>query len=339
MRSVLFRGLLAMAFWPSAAWAQVALQGRVLTEAGAPIPGVRVEVSGVGFSVRSDSTGRFALSGQPGATLLLFFSAEGFRRDSGRVVLGRRAIAQDFTLIDENSADPEPNPSESMLLGRVVDESGTPLSYANVQINFGRRYLSDDSGRFQMPLQPGSMTLFVRRIGFEPTEVRLLERPDTAVRISMKAIPVQLKEVEVTGASSFRSLDTYGFYRRMKEVERGAARGWFITPEDLERRKPNWITQMAEGLPGIRVCGRASVTCPSGPPRNEMILGRNACKMTVFVDNVRITGRLNGRDDPVNEFVLPTHVAAMEVYPTALNAPPQFQPLNGTCGVVLIWTK
>jgi hypothetical protein len=150
---------------------------------------------------------------------------------------------------------------------------------------------------------------------------------------------VQLKEVEVTGASSFGSLDTYGFYRRMKEVERGAARGWFITPEDLERRKPNWITQMAEGLPGIRVCGRASVTCPSGPPRNEMILGRNACKMTVFVDNVRITGRLNGRDDPVNEFVLPTHVAAMEVYPTALNAPPQFQPLNGTCGVVLIWTK
>jgi hypothetical protein len=32
-------------------------------------------------------------------------------------------------------------------------------------------------------------------------------------------------------------------------------------------------------------------------------------------------------------------VAAMEVYPTALNAPPQFQSTNGTCGVVLIWTK
>jgi len=41
----------------------------------------------------------------------------------------------------------------------------------------------------------------------------------------------------------------------------------------------------------------------------------------------------------VNVLVLPTHAAAMEIYPRAINAPPQYQPNNGTCGVVLIWTK
>jgi hypothetical protein len=61
--------------------------------------------------------------------------------------------------------------------------------------------------------------------------------------------------------------------------------------------------------------------------------------MTVYLDNVRITGRLGGRDDFVNELVAVTHVAAMEIYPRAVGAPPQYQPLNGTCGVVLIWTK
>jgi hypothetical protein len=62
--------------------------------------------------------------------------------------------------------------------------------------------------------------------------------------------------------------------------------------------------------------------------------------MTVYLDNMRIVGKL-GRvpDDSVNQIVGVTHVAAMEIYPRAVNAPPAFQPLNGTCGVVLIWTK
>ena len=34
-----------------------------------------------------------------------------------------------------------------------------------------------------------------------------------------------------------------------------------------------------------------------------------------------------------------SHLAAMEIYPRAVNAPPAYQPLNGNCGVVLIWTK
>ena len=61
--------------------------------------------------------------------------------------------------------------------------------------------------------------------------------------------------------------------------------------------------------------------------------------MTVYLDNVRIVGRLLGADDIIDEIVRPTHVAAMEIYPRGINAPPAYQLSNGTCGIVLIWTK
>jgi hypothetical protein len=66
--------------------------------------------------------------------------------------------------------------------------------------------------------------------------------------------------------------------------------------------------------------------------------------MTVYLDRVRIVGRVGtslGRstDDFVNEMVVPSSVAAMEVYPRGTGAPPEFQPMNGNCGVVLIWTR
>lgn len=336
------RGLVAVVLTlmsPAAVEAQSELRGRLINSAGEPVHGAIITVTDVGFQVRADSLGRFVIAGQRGGTLKLQFSAPSYRIDTGSVVLGRSPVVRDFTLVADDAPMPEANPSSTMLRGRVMDDAGTPLSYANVQVNFGRRFMSDDSGRFQIPWTASSTTLLVRRIGFEPTELRLTELPDTAVRVAMKPIAVQLKGVVVTGASPFRSLDTYGFYGRMKDAERGINHGYFITPEDIERRRPSWITQMMEGFPTVRVCGKISKTCPAGDPRGEFILGSNACLMTVYLDNIRIVGGLNGRVSAVNELALPTSVAAVEVYPRAVNAPPQYQPLNGNCGVVLIWTK
>ena len=340
MRIPLLRGLLVMAVWPAASGAQVELRGRVVSEAGNPVPGATIVLGGIGFSVRSDSLGRFALSGARGATLQLYFTAPGFRRDSASVVLGRSTLERDFTLADASTPVPESNLSKDVVRGLVVEETGVPLSYANVQVNYGTRFVADDSGRFQLPYDGGTRTLLVRRIGFEPVELRLTAKPDTALRVVLRPIAMQLKEVTVVASgAAYRSLDIHGFYGRMRDAERGINHGYFITPEDIERRKPNWITQMAEGFPSVRVCSRQSVTCPAGDPKGEMILGPRACKMTVYLDNMRIVGTLNGRDDAVNGIVLPTSVAAMEIYPRAVNAPPQYQPMNGNCGVVLIWTK
>lgn len=319
---------------PGAAWAQAELRGRLVSAAGDPIPGATITMTGVGFRLTSDSLGRFVLSGVSGSVLRLLFQAPGYRNDTASVTLGRRPMERDFTMIGIDTSGPESNPSANVLRGRVVDESGQPLSYANVQLNFGRRYLADDSGRFQLPFNTaGSATILVRRIGFEPAEVKLAGMPDTAVRVQLRAIPLALKGVVVTGASAYRSLDVHGFYRRMQDADRGINHGYFITPEDLARRNPAWITQMADGVaPSVRVrLGR--------PPLKDVILGPMGCRMSVYLDNIRIVGKLGSGDDFVNELVMPTHVAAMEIYPRAVMAPPQFQPLNGTCGVVLIWTK
>lgn len=222
-----------------------------------------------------------------------------------------------------------------VLRGTVVDPTGVALSYANVQLNGGRRSLADDSGRFQVPITVrGELRLLVRRIGFEPTELRLVDVPDTSVRIEMRPVPLQLRTVTVeAGLSPYRSLDTQGFYRRMRESERGFTRGHFITPEDIEFRNPVRLTQLAEGLPSVRVQHNLL------NPLRDAIVGSDGCRMTVYLDRVRIVGRLSGRDDFVNELVATTHIAAMEIYSRPLAAPPEYQALNGTCGVVLIWTK
>ena len=332
MRSSLLLALLVPLAGPAQGASQ--LKGRVIDDAGAPIAGATVTITGVGYSVRSDSSGTFLLAGTPGSTLKLSLRAPGYRDDTASVVLARgKMVDKDFTLHSADFVPPEANPSDRVLRGRVFDTDGQPLSYANVQINYGRRFVSDDSGRFQVPVHvTGSMTVLVRRIGFEPTEIRLAGMPDTALNVRLTAIPIQLRGVVVTGASAYRSLDIHGFYGRMRDADRGINHGYFVTPEDLERRKPNWISQMAEGFPTVSI--RRGMF-----PKDDVIIGARGCTMTVYLDNVRIVGRLRGIDDKVNEMAAPTHVAAMEIYPRAIGAPSQYQSNNGTCGVVLIWTK
>lgn len=65
--------------------------------------------------------------------------------------------------------------------------------------------------------------------------------------------------------------------------------------------------------------------------------------MTVYVDGKRLNSI---RERPgfnfafgVDELALPTAVAGIEAYSSALKIPPQYKPLAGTCGAVLIWTK
>jgi len=315
--------------------AQSTLSGRVVSDSGNAIAGATITLVSLGYSVKSDSLGRFTLSGTPGSTLSLSLRASGYRDDSASVVLTRgKSVDRSFTMISESTPLPEANPSDRVLRGRVTDTEQAPLTYANIQVNAGRRYVSDDSGRFVLPIPgTGGFSLLVRRIGFEPEHVKFDSVPAAAVRIQLRAVARVLAEQRVTGRAAFVSLDLGGFYGRMREAERGINHGYFLTPEDFELRKPTLLTNMAEGIPAVRVWHH-----PVEPWKNR-IEGVSGCKMTVYLDRVRIVGKLGGVDDYVNELIQPTDIAAMEVYPRAVGAPPQFQAMNGTCGVVLIWSK
>lgn len=324
--------------------AQAELRGRVVDSTGRAIAAATVTIGSLRFTLRTDSAGAFKFSGTPGSTLSLRINATGFRPDTASAVLPRgRFLERDFVLVSEDAPLPEANPSDRVLSGRVLDPQGTLLAYANIQVNGGRRYVADDSGRFRIPITiSGGLTLLVRRIGFEVGEVKLAGMPDTALTIRLVPAAVTLPETRVV-AAPYRSLDLHGFYRRMAESQRGIARGWFITPEELEQRRPARVTTAVEWIPNIRI--------RPIPVQGTMNLIQNlrientdkgGCPLTVYLDRMvvqptRVRGRLV--DEQVNNLVGITSLAGIEVYSQGISAPPEYPWVAGTCGVVLLWTK
>jgi hypothetical protein len=107
---------------------------------------------------------------------------------------------------------------------------------------------------------------------------------------------------------------------------------------------------MLEGFPAVRVqrlraqpgTGRSCITEPN-TPGCFVPAGVNSCPMAVYVDG----RRMNSLFEPaygayawqLDEIIVPAHVAGIEIYASPLRAPPEYQTLNGLCGVVLVWTK
>ena len=224
-------------------------------------------------------------------------------------------------------------PNRRGVTGVVVDTAGNPLPYVNVLIG-SNRWITSDSGRFNIrAASRDEFKMTLLRIGFEPVDVRVLAGSDTTLRIIMTAVPVRLSAVQVLGAQLSSKLEQRGYYDRMRDVDRGINRGYFVTPEDLERRRPNFITQMFEVYPSVRIDTRRGLPL-------AVIRGTGGCPMTVYLDGVRIIGKLNPRaEDPINRMVKPNEIAGAEIYPHGVGAPPQYQELNGSCGIVLIWTR
>jgi hypothetical protein len=332
---------------------QTELRGLVRDSAGVPIAGATVTLTNIRYSVKTDSLGRFQFAGTPGSTLTLSLQAAGFRDEKVDVVLPRgRTFARDFVLVSEATPLPEVNPSDRVLRVRATTTDGESIAYANLQVNGSRRYVSDDSGRFTVPIMlSGRSSLLLRRIGFEPTEMILMEMPDTAVRVPMRAVARTLETQVVTVRSPYARLDLSGFYKRMADVERGARVGYFVTPEDLALRNPQNVTDAVEQFPNIRLRpiddGRPGALDQGVPlARKFRIEDRNGCPLTVYLDRVRVQPSIVGQkgvDEQINTLVQPHAVAGIEVYPRAAGAPPEYPPvvMGGlhTCGVVLIWTK
>src|ERR1041385_1391518 len=154
----------------------------------------------------------------------------------------------------------------------------------------------------------------------------------------MTPVAQRLDPMNVVGRAS-GSLAIHGFYDRMKQREQGTLDGYFITPEDIDLRKPNRASQMIEDVPGVRVMRLSG----NGQPR-FIALGSNGCLATVYVNGVRLnllTGNIGKEMLSVvfDEVTEPGSLAGIEVYSHGTRAPPGYAALNGSCSVVLIWTK
>lgn len=354
---MLIAGLAGLA---AGAEAQGDVRGRVLDAATrAPIAGAQVSATGTARNVLSDSLGRFTLLGLAAGERMVVVRMLGYATDSVQLtVADDEVLVRDFLLRRAASAAPSiaadaPSGGRPLLRLRVTDPGAQAVPYANVGVN-GIRRIADDSGRLAIEIAPPQrIVVDVRRIGFRPRQVEVEVSGDSTLAIELEPSIQQLAGATITAAQPRKSLELSGFYRRVQDREKGINAGHFITEEDIERRRPHRITQMLEAIPTVRILRRKppprdgmGTSCLSEhDPQCWVPAGRNDCPMTVYFDGRRLNTLrvLDPTHIPyaygLDQVAQTNHVAGIEVYSTANRAPPEYQMLNGTCGVILIWTQ
>ena len=228
--------------------------------------------------------------------------------------------------------------------GVVVDTAEQPIGGATIELRGAEAVSSDDSGRFRLIVPHGDRVTFdIRRVGFLPSRFGLQAVGDTSITVVMLPSVQALPKVEVKARETDRTLDVTGFNERLLEAKQGTNAGIFITPADIERRLATRVTQMFDAMPGV-ICVHAGSGCmlvgnhlvPSGARDNHFV----NCNITFYLDGQRLNSlRSTNSEVDIDTMVLPQDIAGIEYYRSGSRIPPKFSLLNGSCGLVLLWTK
>ncbi len=232
---------------------------------------------------------------------------------------------------------------------RVLDRDSLPIPFALVQVGGGAERVADSLGRARFAKELGTAaSLTVRRIGYAPFHGRATTSAQGELVVLLEPMVRELEAVQTVALRS-TPLSRTGFYDRMQRVHDGAIVGRFITPEELEQRRPTLVSQVLQGLPSVRV--------QRAPDGRAVVLGRGGCPMTVLLDGQRLNGLLqdnarfrstsinpqgqrDGGDLSLDEATNASEVMAIEVYNSTANAPSELIPTTGggSCGLIAIWT-
>lgn len=234
-------------------------------------------------------------------------------------------------------------PAERVVSGLVTDSGGRVIPYVNVVLPRGRLIVTNQGGEFSFRF-PGKdqLPITLRRLGFRPLELKLPPGGDTTLTIVLEQVPQTMQTIAIQ-TERMRTLDSRGFYSRLADRERGALRGEFVTPEEVERFRPSRATQLLDQRSGIqtRRVGSCHVMTQCW-----VVLGTGGCTATVYLDGKRLnslSAAQGTQSSPssapfLDELITPTAIAGIEVYPRG-SSPPQYQSMAGSCAVVLIWTR
>ena len=219
-------------------------------------------------------------------------------------------------------------PRVGAVSGVVTDSGGHALGNVEVMLmRSGRAVRTDSAGHFMLAAIPaGPNDIGFRRVAFEPVIVSLRIPADdtTDVEVHLGGITPLLPAVIVNDrVERSRVLEQF-------EARRRLGVGHFVTRADIERRRPNVLSEYMRMVPGVRITtldnGRTALRFARNP--------RGNCPPQYFVDGI-----------PASNFdideVLPGDVEGVELYAGAAGVPPQFNRFNGTsiCGTILIWTR
>lgn len=246
----------------------------------------------------------------------------------------------------------------------VKDDAGSPVPYALVTVGSGRAVVADTLGLAAFRVKTSdSLRIMVRRIGYRLYDGWAARGSDGEYAVVVPRLAATLEAVTVTERAN-TVLARTGFYDRVARVQNGAIVGEFITPEELEVRKPSAVSRALGGT----LHARLAYTTPKGRGRLAIIQGRGGCAMTIVLDGEVVKGTIqdapaastfptslnpNGtrptsvREETtaqdlgsIDDVVDMTSVVAVEIYPSTANAPFELQRVatRGNCGIVALWT-
>ena len=216
------------------------------------------------------------------------------------------------------------------LRGRVIDRSSA-LGIARAEIALmgeGRSVQSDSGGNFTLrDLPTGVLQIFVRAMGFEPTQLYLdvkgggeLERTIVldSSNLARRAQALPAVTIKEASPSDYRLAD---FERR-----RRTGRGHYLTDEEIRASGANTLQAAVRGLRGVNFECRADGMC-----RIHMARAPNNCDPDYVID-ARVDNMF-GPTTPIRDIV------ALEVYTGPSDVPGEFAGRDAGCGVIVIWTR
>lgn len=225
------------------------------------------------------------------------------------------------------------NTASSRLQGKIVTQTGAPLTEAEVTIlDLSRTVLSDSAGRFDFGAVPtGEYVVRARRIGFRGQFwAAKLERAQTKdVLIVMELGAQQLPEVQVT-ARSLKPIE-YAYTHKYDDFfrHRYVGLGFFRTREQFERLNPLRTADILFAIPRIRVRHFAF--------ENPQVWIEGCKRLGVFIDGF-LQYPVGVTSGDRLERIHPSRVEMVEVYRGPAEMPAEATSSNNDCAI-MIWTR
>lgn len=223
--------------------------------------------------------------------------------------------------------------------GRVFlsGDSSRAVADAEVALLPGLRIVRSDSGGafLFLGVGPGSYTLRVRKVGFEPFRSEVLlraEEGNTTIAVPLRTGTQVLAEIVVSGHRLLfpaRLAEPYARFAR--------GRGAFFVSELIDSLRPWDVSSLLVRVPGVRVNDRG---VRIGRCENHGATPGQPGKLHVFLDGVRQTAyssHLSHGAGDVLRSVAISSVQLMEVHTSINTIPPEYA--DDACAVILIWSK
>ena len=270
---------------------------------------------------RSDSIGGYYLCGVPRETGSRIRAATDAGA-SGLIDLaggGTRVQRRDLTLgaVGDSGAT-----QFGLVAGLVADSGGRPIGDARVIADGAAEIRTAPNGRFVVSGVPaGTRQVEVLAIGMSPVVSVVDVTPaDTATILATMRKITTLDVVRVTASPNVRRL--------VRELDERRASGFGYIRDSTEVANHGTMFSVFFEFPSVQVnrrgaAGEFVVTMPG--------TGANRCLANVVIDGMK-------SDYADLNFIRPTDIAVLEVYPRRMSLPMQFVRDND-CGAIVVWTK